>query len=261
MSKNKKNVTQKTTTCTLRNNTLTIILIAAIVLVAVAGTILLLRNPPQQATPTAPVVSVEQNAAGNDTEDMARYLKEKYNMDFVHEFTSAGASVFSADSLPGLIQVFRREVVQTFDEAFADKFTDIYADNGYMIVNMNKAVDYYKDKLSGDFGNHTFLTYIDIVANPSSVTAETPYTVYLTAISNMSIPHLIILTDKVLTDEEKATLTAEISTIKTPVAVRVFTLDKETQSEVTPGDIMQLGSGYKDVQYYNIFNAEHLLGK
>ena len=237
---------------------LTIILIAVILAVAILGSLIMFTDV-FKGEPVAPTVPVEQNAAGNDTEDIARWLKEKYGAEFTHEFTSAGASVFSSDGLPGLIQVFRREVVQGLDDKRSHLFTDVYADNGYMIVNMQKAVDYYKEFITVDFGNHTYMTYLDIIANPSKVTPSTPYAQYLEVIAELSIPELIILTDKTLSEEEKVTLGNEMKAIGKPVAVRVFTLPTELQSKVTPGDIMQLGTGYKDVQYREIFNADHLL--
>ena len=237
---------------------ITVVLIAVVLVVAILGSLAMFTDV-FKGEPTAPTVPVEQNAAGNDIEDIARWLKEKYGAEFTHEFTSAGASVFSADGLPGLIQVFRREVIQDMDTNRSHLFTDIYADNGYMIVNMQKAVDYYKEFITVDFGNHTYLTYLDIIANPSKVTPATPYTQYLDVIAELSIPELIILTDKPISDEEKATLANEMKAMGKPIAVRVFTLPAELQSKVTPGDIMQLGTGYKDVQYREIFNADHLL--
>lgn len=247
----------------IKNNWLTIILITAVLLIAIVGLICLIKgtsdaNP--SPAPTAPTVSIEENPAGNDVEDIQRYLKEKYNMEFTHEFTSAGASIFSAEGLPGLVSVFRREIMQSFDSSVSHLFTDAYADNGYMIVNMQKAATYYNERMSVDFGNHTILTYIDIIANPSKITVDTPYEQYLKEIANMSIPELIILTDKTLSQEDAALLDKEMTALGTPVAVRVFTMEAENQHLVTPSDIMQLGSGYKDVQYRKIFNADHLIG-
>lgn len=238
---------------------LTVALIAVVLIVAILGSLAMFTDVFNTKEPIAPTVSIEENPSGNDTKDIERWLKEKYGMDFVHEFSSAGASVFSADGLPGLVQVFRREVVQSFNSNIDHLFTDIYADNGYMIVNMQKAIDYYKEFITVDLGNHTYLTYIDIIANPSKVKADTPYPQYLDAIAELSIPELIILTDKTLSEEEKNTLGNEMKAIGKPVAVRVFTMPTEQQSKVGPGDIMQLGSGYKDVQYREIFNADHLL--
>lgn len=245
-----------------QNHWLTIGLVAVVLLVAIIGSIFIIKKMSganSSPSPVAPTVPIEENPAGNDTEDIAKYLKEKYNIEFTHEFTSSGGSVFSAENLPGLVQVFRREIVQSFDSSIAHLFTDTYADNGYMIVNMNKAATYYDEHLSGDFGNYTILTYIDIIANPSEVTVNTPYEQYLQSIANLSIPELIILTDKILTDEEKATLAKDMTALGTPITVRVFTLDADKQNLVTPSDIMPLGSGDKDVQYYKTFNANHLI--
>lgn len=253
--------TPKQPTATSRSNLLTIVLIVAVLLVSVIGCIFIINRNDKPNQPTAPIVPVDQNPAGNDTDDMAKYLNEKYGMEFTHEFTSAGASVFSAEGLPGLVQVFRREVIQTFDSSIAHLFTDAYADNGYMIVNMKKAAEYYEERISGDFGNCTFLTYIDIIANPSKVTADTTYPQYLNDIANLSIPELIILTDKILSDEEKVAIENDMIALGTPIAVRVFTIEAEEQPQVGPSDIMQLGAGYKDVQYRQIFNANHLLGE
>lgn len=236
----------------------TIVLIVAVLLVAIIGAIFIFTDINQNDN-KAPIVSTDINSAGNDTEHIAKYLKEKYHMDFTHEFTTSGASIFSADGLPGLIQVFRREVVQELDESRAYLFTDMYADNGYLIVNMQKSVDYYKSKTKIDFGNATFLTYIDIVANPSKVNADTTYEEYLRIIKDVSIPHLIILTDKTMSEEELSTLESEMKALGHPLAVRVFTLDAETQAKMDPGTIMAYGSTHQDVQYYKMLNADHLL--
>ena len=238
-------------------NKTTIILIAVVLLVALIGTIFVVKDIHDNNT--APTVSTDINAAGNDTEHIAKYLKEKYGIDFTHEFTTSGASIFSADGLPGLIQVFRREVVQDVDTSLSYLFTDIYADNGYLIVNMQKSVDYYESKTEVDFGNSTFMTYIDIVANPSKVTADTTYEEYLRIIKEISIPHLIILTDKEMSEDELQELEEDMKSLGHPLTVRVFTLDADTQAKMDPGTIMAYGSTYKDVQYYKIFNADHLL--
>lgn len=267
--KHTKNANYKTKTNTQPESSqsahwLTIGLVSIVLVATIIGSIIIIKEMSgnNSFTPTiAPTVPIEENIAGNDTDDIAKYLKEKYNMEFTHEFTSAGASVFSSDNLPGLIQVFRREVVQSLDPSIAHLFTDAYADNGYMIVNMKRAATYYSKHLSGDFGNHTLLTYIDIVANPSEVTVNTPYEQYLQSIANLSIPELIILTDKILTDDEKATLDQDMQKLGTPVTVRVFTLDAAKQNQVTPSDIMPLGSGDTNVQYYKTFNANHLIGE
>ena len=240
-------------------NPLTLVLIAAVLIVAIVGTVFIVKDYNNNTSNVAPTVPADVNPAGNDTEDIAKYLNEKYGVEFVHEFTSAGASVFSAEGLPGLVQVFRREVVQSFDANLDHLFTDVYADNGYMIINMQKAVDYYKEFISVDFGNCKYMTYIDIIANPSSVTKSTPYTQYLKAIENLSIPELIILTDKTLSEEERATLKNELTEMGTPIAIRVFTMDSKMQAQCNPGDIMQVGSTHKDVQYYEILNADHIL--
>lgn len=254
VAKTKHDTAEKKTT-----QPITIVLIVAVLLVAIVGSLFMFTDVFSFKQPTAPTVPLEENPAGNDVEDITKWLNEKYGLEFNHEFTSAGASVFSADGLAGMVQVFRREVVQEFDTSIDHLFTDIYADNGYAIVNMQKSVDYYKNFITIDLGNHTCMTYVDIIANPSKVNVNTPYEQYLDIIAELTIPEFIILTDKELSDEEKAQLGEEMKAIGKPVAVRVFTLEASQQSLVTPGDIMQLGSGHKYVQYREIFNADHLL--
>lgn len=205
---------------------------------------------------TAPTVPVDTNVADSDAERMKLYLNKKYNMNFTHEFTSAGASVFSAESLLGLVQCFNRNTVQQVHPELAHLYTEPYADNGYMIINNTKAAAYYRNATHVDFGAYRILCYVDIIADPSGVTKDMAYETYLNTINGISIPECIILTDKTLRSDELEQLEKDLISTGNPVAVRVFTMEADKQAEVAPSDIMQLGSGYKDVQYRKILNVE-----
>ena len=205
---------------------------------------------------TAPTVSVDTSVADSDAEKMKQYLNKKYNIDFTHEFTSAGASVFSAEGLPGLVQCLNRDAAQQIHPELAHLYTEPYADNGYVIINNAKVAAYYRDATRVDFGVSRILCYIDIIADPSSVTKDMSYENYLSVINGTSIPECIILTDKTLSRDELDQLERDFSVIGSPVAVRVFTMEANKQDEVGPSDILQLGSGHKDIQYYKALNAD-----
>lgn len=209
----------------------------------------------QEPVNTAPTVPIDDTPVST-IKNMTTWLNEKYNVEFTHEFTSAGASVFSAESLLGLVQCFNRNTVQQVHPELAHLYTEPYADNGYMIINNTKAAAYYRNATHVDFGVSRILCYIDIIADPSSVTKDMSYEDYLSVINGISIPECIILTDKTLSSDELEQLEKDLIATGNPVAIRVFTMEADKQAEVAPSDIMQLGSGYKDVQYRKVLNAD-----
>lgn len=266
MSKNKKNANYKPAKqqpTKSNTNALTIGLIAAVLVVAgVIGFFVARPYFKPEDTTVAPTVPVEQNAAKNDTEDMCKYLEEKYGIKFEYVDTTTGMSLYAADGLHGLVAVMRKDVVHGIDGVKPELFTEKYADNGYLLVNQKKAIDYYSQFIEGiDLGTCKLMAYVDIVVNPSKVTADMSYTDYLQAIEGLTIPQLIVLTDKDVPETDLLALEKNVESKGEPITLRVFKCSAEIQAVATPSDILVVNIDSDDVLYYKRLNQEDYFEK
>lgn len=234
---------------------LTITLIVAVL----AGiiTLAIVLNKHTQESPSSPTAIApvdENNPSGNNVLHAEKYLEEKYGLDFIYADSGGGVSLFDAEGLLGTVAIMRREVIHELIPNQKDLFTDIYGDNAYLIINQQKASEYYQQFINVDLGTHKILTYIDINVNPSSVKADTPFVEYLNIVKGIAVPELIILTDKELSKTELNSIEDALKKTKQPTTVRVCTLPPDIQKIATPNSILRLGSDWEDVQYYKKIN-------
>lgn len=235
------------------SNTITIILSILITVIALV-TALIWWGPWNGSNHSDSAPIDKNNPAGNDVAHAEQYLEEKYGIDFVYADSTSGMSLFDSADLMYTVAIMRREVVHTMPNVKKELFTDIYADNGYLIVNQKRAADYYKQFIDADLGNYTILTYIDIIANPSSVDPNMLFPTYLKTIKDLSIPELIILTDKEVSLETFASITQALEKTGNPTNIRIVTCDADTQSHMTPNTVMIMGAFHDDVQYFERIN-------
>lgn len=240
------------------NNKLTIALIATVLIAAIA-LVLIMWQPWADKLPSAPVDP--NNSAGNNIEHAEKYLEEKYGLDFMYVDSTEGMSLFDAEGIPGTVAIMRREVVHSIEGVQKNLFTDMYADNGYLIVNQASAKEFFQQFVKDeDLGNYTILSYIDIIANPSAVTPDMSFAEYLDVVKELSIPEFILLTDKELSSETLKNIEDRVAATERPVTMRVVTCSQEIQQKATPNSIMIMGSGHKDVQYFMRINQEGMWG-